>query len=355
MGSTLTVVRSLSLSDIVCSPSALIAPASSQCTVSLSGAAPSSGVAVSLGYSASGASITMPTNVTVPAGSSSAKFNVQINSATSPIQISATALGLTKNTSVSVTSASGTTVAVAVSPDKSTITAGQTQQFTAAVTGSTNTAVTWSLSPSIGTISASGLYKAPASVSSQQTVTIRATSVANTAEYATASVAVGPTTVSSSTYSIFPTTVTPGILEDSDKKAVELGMKFYANVDGYVTGVRFYKGSSKNGGTHVGTLWTSSGQRLATATFGGETSTGWQQVNFATPVKIQANTTYVVSYFAPNGRYSATARYFGTAIDKSPLYVPSGSAGVYRYGSTSAFPTQSYNNSNYWVDVIFKR
>ena len=36
-------------------------------------------------------------------------------------------------------------------------------------------------------------------------------------------------------------------------------------------------------------------------------ATGWQQVTFATPVAITANTTYVASYFAPNGHYSLNA------------------------------------------------
>ena len=63
-------------------------------------------------------------------------------------------------------------------------------------------------------------------------------------------------------------------------------------------------------GTHVGHLWTSTGTLLATATFTGETASGWQQVNFATPVAITANTTYVASYHAPNGHYSATDDYF---------------------------------------------
>jgi hypothetical protein len=37
--------------------------------------------------------------------------------------------------------------------------------------------------------------------------------------------------------------------------AVEVGVKFRADVSGFVTGIRFYK-SSENTGTHVGNLWT---------------------------------------------------------------------------------------------------
>ena len=72
---------------------------------------------------------------------------------------------------------------------------------------------------------------------------------------------------------------------------------------GYITGIRFYKASA-NTGTHIGNLWTSAGQLLASATFTNETASGWQQVNFSQPVPVTKNTTYVASYFAPNGHYS---------------------------------------------------
>src|SRR5262249_38689360 len=54
-------------------------------------------------------------------------------------------------------------------------------------------------------------------------------------------------------------------VEDAgDASSVELGVKFRADVDGYVTGIRYYK-SAANTGTHVGSLWTANGVRLSTA------------------------------------------------------------------------------------------
>ena len=82
-------------------------------------------------------------------------------------------------------------------------------------------------------------------------------------------------------------------------------MKFRSDSSGYITGIRFYKAST-NTGTHVGNLWTSTGTRLATATFTSETASGWQQVNFATPVAITANTVYVASYHTNVGHYNLT-------------------------------------------------
>src|SRR3954451_13119577 len=76
---------------------------------------------------------------------------------------------------------------------------------------------------------------------------------------------------------------TPETTADADTSSVELGVKFRADQSGFVTGIRFYKGTG-NTGTHTGSLWSASGTRLATVTFTGESATGWQQANFATPV-----------------------------------------------------------------------
>ncbi len=84
----------------------------------------------------------------------------------------------------------------------------------------------------------------------------------------------------------------------SDTSGVELGLRFTPTTDGFIDGVRFYKGSA-NTGTHVGTLWTAAGAKLASVTFTGETATGWQSAAFATSVPVSAGTTYVVSYTAP--------------------------------------------------------
>ncbi|MGE5644556.1 MAG: DUF4082 domain-containing protein, partial [Acidobacteriota bacterium] len=156
--------------------------------------------------------------------------------------------------------------------------------------------------------------------------------------------------------SIWNSSTTPTIV-DSDTAAVELGLKFRSDVAGTVTGVRFYKASA-NTGTHTGHLWSASGTLLASVTFSGETASGWQQASFSTPVAINANTTYVISYFAPRGRYSVTENYFAsTGADNAPLHAlrsgVDGQNGVYRYGSSSGFPSSSFNSSNYWVDVVF--
>jgi len=156
--------------------------------------------------------------------------------------------------------------------------------------------------------------------------------------------------------SIWDQTATPATPSVNDKKATEVGVKFQADVDGYITGIRFYKGDL-NTGTHIGNLWSSDGTLLATATFVNETASGWQQVNFATPVAVTANTTYVASYHTEVGYYAANTNYFATSgVDNPPLRALAngvdGGNGVYLYGA-SGFPTTSFKSSNYWVDAVF--
>ncbi|WP_240197714.1 DUF4082 domain-containing protein [Nonomuraea lactucae] len=158
------------------------------------------------------------------------------------------------------------------------------------------------------------------------------------------------------TNSLWSDTTIPAVESVNDAKAVTLGVKFRANTNGTVSGVRFYKGSL-NTGTHTGSLWTSGGQQLASVTFTGETASGWQRMNFATPVAINANTTYVVTYHTTSGNYAVNRSYFTTPYANGPLVAlasgTEGGNGLYRYSATNAFPTSSYQASNYWVDVIF--
>jgi len=149
--------------------------------------------------------------------------------------------------------------------------------------------------------------------------------------------------------SIWPGSMVPTAADSGDKSSVELGTKFSSDTSGFITGVRFYK-SAANTGVHTASLWTTNGQLLATATFTSETASGWQQVNFAAPVAISANTTYVASYHTNTGRYAVNRSYFTSTFNSGPLHVPA-NGGVYLYGA-GGFPTSSYQGSNYWVDVV---
>jgi hypothetical protein len=146
----------------------------------------------------------------------------------------------------------------------------------------------------------------------------------------------------------------PTLQDAGDPNQVELGVKFQTSINTAVTAIKFYK-STNNAGTHTGTLWSSTGTQLATGTFTNETGSGWQTLTFANPVPIQAGKTYVASYNAPSGHYAAAGGYFNTSgAGTAPLTAPSsgavGGQGVYKYGT--GFPAQSYNGTNYYVDVV---
>jgi hypothetical protein len=132
-------------------------------------------------------------------------------------------------------------------------------------------------------------------------------------------------------------------------------MQFAPSVSGYVTGVRFFKGLN-NTGTHVGNLWSITGTLLATVTFGSETTSGWQLAYFPSPVAVSANTSYVISYNAPNGHYAADNGYLTNALSNPPLLGladgKNGPNGVYQYGA-GGFPTTGASATSFWVDPVF--
>ena len=171
---------------------------------------------------------------------------------------------------------------------------------------------------------------------------------------ATVSVNVNGTTGAS----LFAVSNTPAQTNLNDGRAIELGVKFTSSSAGQITALKFYR-SSGDTGTDLLDLWSSTGTKLASATFSNTTATGWQTVTLATPVSIAANTTYVASYHT-NGTYVATSNFFTNSLTSGPLTAPSsassGGNGVYSYGGTSTagiFPTSSFSASNYYADVVF--
>jgi LPXTG-motif cell wall-anchored protein len=150
--------------------------------------------------------------------------------------------------------------------------------------------------------------------------------------------------------SFFAGSDTPVNANWNDEGSLELGVRFHSDVAGSVTAVRFYKGD-KNTGTHTGTLWTATGEQLATATFADESGSGWQQVSFDEPVAVEAGVTYVASYHTSVGFYSADVNAFaGNGLDKGALHIPA-DGGSFRSGA--GFPNE-LSPHNYWVDIVFQ-
>lgn len=151
--------------------------------------------------------------------------------------------------------------------------------------------------------------------------------------------------------SIWNDSTRPAVSSANDPSAVNLGVQFTTSESGWITGIRFYKGLG-NTGTHIGSLWDSAGDLLGSVTFTNETTEGWQQANFSSPIPIAAGSTYTASYFAPNGGYAVDSGGLASSVTYGPLTAEA-SGGVYVYGSTTTLPVYSYNSGNYWVDVAF--
>jgi len=152
---------------------------------------------------------------------------------------------------------------------------------------------------------------------------------------------------------IWDTIPSPNSYEDSP---VELGVKFKSSASGYIKGLRFFSSNAPSG-AYTGHLWSAAGTLLDSAVFTNVTAKGWQEVLFSKPMAIKADSIYIASYFTNKGNYAATAGGLANTRTKNSLIVPGSNTvsgnGIYSYGATRTFPTNSFNATNYWVDVIF--
>jgi len=137
----------------------------------------------------------------------------------------------------------------------------------------------------------------------------------------------------------------------------ELGLKFQSGRAGQITAIRYWR-SPGDTGAHVGNIWLGTGGTdplniapLTTVTFTNETAAGWQQQALPQPLAIAANTVYIVSVNA-NAYFPASGGALLTSVANGNLRtVADYHNGV--SGSTGAFPTDDYQNTNYFRDVVF--
>lgn len=151
---------------------------------------------------------------------------------------------------------------------------------------------------------------------------------------------------------ILPDSAKPLQGPDPERQDVELGVRFViGSAGGTVDAIRYYK-LTETSPARTASLWSTSGTLLASGTFPvvSGTATGWQVATLSKPVLLNANTTYVASYRAPAGRYAADQQALGgsTQIVRSSV---TALAGVFANGG--GYPSRTWNNSNYFVDVRF--
>ena len=144
-------------------------------------------------------------------------------------------------------------IQVSVTPNPVNVRAGSSQQFAASVTGTTNTAVTWSVdnvaggNSASGTITSSGNYTAPAALPNPNTITVQATSAADSSASGSSNVTIlNPTPILTS---ISPTSFNVGAFSLT------------------ITGSKFLSGSQVLlAGAPLATTYVSATQLTATGT-----------------------------------------------------------------------------------------
>jgi hypothetical protein len=160
----------------------------------------------------------------------------------------------------------------------------------------------------------------------------------------------GETAGLTQTYTIFGSAM-PQNPAYHDTSAITLGVQFTSTQAGTTSGIRFYRGHGNRGYTVA--LYSSSGTQLTSASVAKDTCSlpCWEQVNFTTPVAINANTRYVAAYYTSGGRYADDQGGLLSNVSNPPLTALA-NGGVYYRGGIG-FPTATWNASNYYVDVLF--
>ena len=131
----------------------------------------------------------------------------------------------------------------------------------------------------------------------------------------------------------------------------------HAHQSGSITGMRFYKAAA-NTGTHVGSLWTSSGHPAGVRDVHGETATGWQRLDLLHAGgdhrrELRRRLPRAQRPLLLHGRRVLVGADRQRAADGARQQHQHGN-GVFSYGAVSTFPTSSFNAANYWVDVDFQ-
>jgi len=188
---------------------------------------------------------------------------------------------------------------VSISPASASVQAGAPLQFTATVVSPTATTITWSVNgvvggnSALGTVTSAGLYTAPASVPTPATVTVRATSSAETFPYGAAIVTITAAPANAA--------VTLAPLDASTPTATNV--QFTANV---------------TGDTNAAVTWYVNGMAAGNSTVGTISSAGLYQAPTAAP---SPATVVVTATSQADTSQSSSTTLTVTTSNTAPLYV----------------------------------
>lgn len=127
---------------------------------------------------------------------------------------------------------------------------------------------------------------------------------------------------------------------------LSLGLRLTTSSAGEITAIRFFK-HIENTGLHTAYVWNNSGTIIGQQDFSSETSSGWQQVSLANPVRVTANSTFTVGYHLIHAGWG-----YGSfpRSASGPLTVV---GGTYNYTSSSGQFPNGLVDYQYAIDLDF--
>lgn len=165
------------------------------------------------------------------------------------------------------------------------------------------------------------------------------------------------------------TSQTPASPNVDNGAAITLGVRLYAPDGATVSGIAFYAPTT-NTGTYSARLWlstapddTATGTLLQSGSLasGSVTPGAWNTIPLAAPVELTADTVYTAGVHTSSGRFVLTSGAFASAISGNGIVLiqsgddPVGFGvsrnGVFTEGASPTFPTSTFGQSDYFIDV----
>lgn len=172
-------------------------------------------------------------------------------------------------------------------------------------------------------------------------------------------------------WSIWPATNGPNT-DVADPADISRGIRFRLSATGWLTAIRFYRGTTNvgnhTGGAPTGRLYTVVGEAPVAGTDVTFTlsGTGWLTATLAVPVMLTSGVDYKAVVLT--GNYTATGGYFASGAGVggivqgiitcpdaggNPLGIGGIQQGSFRQPTVGMqYPNQYFNGGNYWVDVV---
>jgi len=149
---------------------------------------------------------------------------------------------------------------------------------------------------------------------------------------------------------------TPAVTNANNASPIHVGTYFTPAVDGSVTKARWYPPTTSQSSVKAALFRTIDSAKIgADVTFAGSVAgPGWVEVAFASPVAVVAGTQYAVVVRTPQFYTATTGASSPWPITNGDLSTPT-NAGRFNDSDDAdvQFPTDSFNNGCYFVDVEF--